>query len=810
MPRPRFSWRNLDNSLLEQLGSDLRLKGDPAAALEKEYGSTPKADFIRDAWPTLLDSWLPNDPEACSAMAEDLRSKGLGDIEIESQLNYLKSCRNSQNLREACIKLFRDRGKRESAESEDNETSGTWKQEKPSDEGLPSQEEEEGQRKAVHTNGVTGVDSESHEGAGNKSRGREAFADNASSTLRATEDKVGSADQKAAESPMESPGLDSDGDELSAAQLKLAVALLPSDVREGLVRLGYLDSQGEWISTDRSTEGLKRAIAVANHSAEPLETDLPQRTLTPERQPITVPPGSAPTISNKRQDRKTQGAATQTEQRRRIRWGMHTGPLIIVGALLAVTISSGPIGFVLLIIFGLPIALYSFYMDLNEQAQRVGATTMRKSASTISISAAEAIPHKAQTTSSSKGWTEPPCFDYSPRSGKTPETEEWGTANMRIIINYASDAAIYCLALKATQHSKGKGSRSAEIDVIWGGILLMAAEQDKELAKCLQIAEKSIKGMVFNKLIQDGIFRELANGELTLADGISEAEDISFTNTEYAEVEVDGLVFPLLTELSPDQINYYGVNERAWVEKYPNGAQNWHRIATHSRLLSQKRVTASQTAAGPWLYTAAINEEMRLNVEAEHEQQADGEQPQSLTDQDRALMSMWDLVRPAEAVDLKFMVMDSEGRFAGEFSADDKHGNRYFVVIENSEGAWSMRSNLTCNDPDTLSKSAKAGLAQYRDICAKATYRYETHYNNDSSNDVAREKSSDNTNESQPSSVLTGNELIQRVKELGDMPPKSLAKACGYVTRIQGSEDGDAEAFYNALFHAHSSQKELS
>jgi len=809
MPRPSFSWQNLDKSLLEQLGSDLRLKGDPATALEKEYGSTPKADFIRDAWPTLLDSWLPNDPEACSAMAEDLRSKGLGDVEIESQLNYLKGCRNSQNLREACIKLFRDRGKRESADSEDNKTVATWKQEKSSNEGLSSQEGEEGQRKAVHINKETGVESERHEDAGNTSRGREAFADNASSTLRATENKSGAADQKAEESPMKFPGLDSGGDQLSAAELKLALALLPSDVKEGLARLRYLNSQGEWISTDRSTEGLKRAIAMANQSAEHLETGLPQRIHTPERQPVTVPPGSAPTISNKRQVRKTQDAATQTKQRRRIRWGMHTGPLIIVGALLAVTISSGPIGFILLILFGLPIALYSFYKDLNEQAQRVDATTMRRSASTVSISAAGAIPHKAQTTSSSKGWTEPPCFDYSPRNGKTPDTEEWGTANMRIILNYASDAAIYCLALKATQHGKGKGSRSAEIDVIWGGIILMATEQDKEMAKCLQIAEKSIKGMVFNKLIQDGFCRELANGELALADGIPEAEDVSFTNTEYAEVEVDGIVFPLLTELSPDQITYYGANERAWVEEYPTGAQKWHRIANHSRLLSQKRVTASQTAAGLWLYTAAINEETRLNVKAEHEQQADAKQPQSLTDQDRALLSMWDLVRPAEAVDLNFIVMDSEGRFAGEFSADDQHGNRYFVVTENSKGSWSMRSNLTCNDPNTLSRSAKAGLAQYRDICTKATYRYETHYNNVSSKDMVREKSSDNIIESEPSSALTGNELIQRVKELGDMPPKSLAKACGYMTRIQGSADGDAEAFYNALFHAHSTQKEL-
>lgn len=806
MPRPRFSWLNLDNSLLEHLGSVLRLKGDPATALEKEYGSTPKADFIRDAWPILLESWLPNDPEACSAVAECLRSKGLGEVEIESQLNYLKSCRNSQNLREACIKIFLDRGKRESAGSEVNKTSSTWKQEKSSNDELPSQEEEDGLRGVVRASRLSGVDSDSNEDTGNSSRGREAFADNASSTYRASEEKSGAADQKAAESLMESPGLDSDRDQLSAEELDLAIALLPSDVREGLVRLGHLDSQGEWVSADRSTEGLKRAISMANQSAAPLEADLPQRTETPKVGTIPMPPSSAPTISNKQHNIKIQDNTIQAEPRRRIRWGMHTGPLIIVGALLAVTISSGLIGFVLLIFFGLPIAFYSFYKDLNEQAKRLGATTIRRSELTLSRSAAETIPSKTQATSSTQGWTEPPCFDYSPRNGKKPDTEEWGKANIQIILNYATDAAIYCLALKATQNGKGKGTRSAEIDVIWSGILLMAAEQDKEMAKCLQIAEKSIKSMVFNKLIQDGLCRELANGELTLAEGIPEAEDVSFANTEYAEMEIDGIVFPLLTELSPDQISYYGADKRAWVENYPTGAENWHKIATHSRLLSQKRVTASQTEAGPWLYTAAINE-VQLNSQTEHEQDANAEQPRSVTDQDSALLSMWDLVRPAEAVDLKFIVMDSEGRFAGEFSADDQHGDRYFTITENSKGAWSMGSNLICNDPDTLSKSAKAGLTQYRDICTKATYRYETDSNNIHSNDGVQDMSSTNTDRSQLSSALTGNDLIQRVRELGDVPAQSLAKACGYVTTIQGAEDGDTEAFYNALFHAHSSQK---
>ena len=425
----------------------------------------------------------------------------------------------------------------------------------------------------------------------------------------------------------------------------------------------------------------------------------------------------------------------------------------------------------------------------------------------FSTSAAKGFPPTPQMTSLSQGWTEPPCFDYSPRNGKTPDTEEWGKANLSIIFNYATDASIYCLALKASQHGKCKGSRSAEIDVIWSAILLMASEQDKEMARCLQISEESIKGMVFTRLVREGFCRELANGELTLAEGIPEADETRFANKEYAEVEIDGIVFPMLTDLSPAQISYYGANKREWVDKYPAGADNWHKIVTHSRLLSEKRVNAYQTEAGPWLYTAAANEEIQLNVKVQDEPNADPEQPQSPANHDRALLGMWDLVRPAEAVDLKFMVMDSEGRFAGEFSADDQHGDRYFIVTEDSNDAWSIRSNLTCNDPDTLSKNAKSGLAQYRDICAKATYRYEASFNNVSPKNGEQDISTTKADASLPGSAFTGIDLIQRVKALGDMPPQSLAKACGYVKGIQGAENGDTEAFYNALFDAHSTQK---
>ena len=52
-------------------------------------------------------------------------------------------------------------------------------------------------------------------------------------------------------------------------------------------------------------------------------------------------------------------------------------------------------------------------------------------------------------------------------------------------------------------------------------------------------------------------------------------------------------------------------------------------------------------------------------------------------------------------------------------------------------------------------------------------------------------------------SMLTGQELLAKVKELGDAPKTELATACGYVSKKKdGSERVNFTAFYEALLNA--------
>ena len=50
--------------------------------------------------------------------------------------------------------------------------------------------------------------------------------------------------------------------------------------------------------------------------------------------------------------------------------------------------------------------------------------------------------------------------------------------------------------------------------------------------------------------------------------------------------------------------------------------------------------------------------------------------------------------------------------------------------------------------------------------------------------------------------MLTGAELLNRVKELGDCAKTDLARGCGYVvTKKDGSEQVKFTAFYLSLIH---------
>jgi hypothetical protein len=111
MPRYRFSWSNLPATLLQDLGAGLELLPPIDVALRNKYGARPKPDFVRDAWPTLLDAWLATDSASRAAVVGALRARGLGSVgapveSADDQMEYLRSCRNTTSLREVVAGTF--------------------------------------------------------------------------------------------------------------------------------------------------------------------------------------------------------------------------------------------------------------------------------------------------------------------------------------------------------------------------------------------------------------------------------------------------------------------------------------------------------------------------------------------------------------------------------------------------------------------------------------------------------------------------------------------------------------------------------
>lgn len=118
MPRFKFQWANLPDELQQSLlPEDQRGSGKASDGLKRAFGARPKEEFIRDQWPVLLENWLRKDAQSCELLASSLRSLGLGDTAIASDIDYLVGCKNTKNLRSYALRAFLDFGEQSISQS---------------------------------------------------------------------------------------------------------------------------------------------------------------------------------------------------------------------------------------------------------------------------------------------------------------------------------------------------------------------------------------------------------------------------------------------------------------------------------------------------------------------------------------------------------------------------------------------------------------------------------------------------------------------------------------------------------------------
>lgn len=118
MPRFKFQWANLPDELQRGLlPEDQRGSASASDDLKKAFGARPKEEFIRDQWPVLLENWLRKDAQSCELLTSSLRSLGLGDTSITSNIDYLVGCKNTKNLRSYALRAFLDFGEQSLSQS---------------------------------------------------------------------------------------------------------------------------------------------------------------------------------------------------------------------------------------------------------------------------------------------------------------------------------------------------------------------------------------------------------------------------------------------------------------------------------------------------------------------------------------------------------------------------------------------------------------------------------------------------------------------------------------------------------------------
>ncbi|MDF2468274.1 MAG: rapA, partial [Rhodococcus erythropolis] len=116
MPRYRFSWSNLPESLLDQLCEHLFVDNGgltSAEVLQSGYGARPKDNFVVEAWEPLRENWLNGDKPSRDwvvATLRELRDEHGRATSRRAQMDYLRELRNAKTLRAVVLEAFIELG----------------------------------------------------------------------------------------------------------------------------------------------------------------------------------------------------------------------------------------------------------------------------------------------------------------------------------------------------------------------------------------------------------------------------------------------------------------------------------------------------------------------------------------------------------------------------------------------------------------------------------------------------------------------------------------------------------------------------
>ena len=121
MSGDQFAWEHLPAQLVRALNeyAGLALIASPAD-LARTYDTPPDEEFIRENWEVLRDEWLADDDAARPAVVAQLwKHVGYADqypSGRHAEVAFLRTCNNSQRLRQAALAEFLRLGERPSAE----------------------------------------------------------------------------------------------------------------------------------------------------------------------------------------------------------------------------------------------------------------------------------------------------------------------------------------------------------------------------------------------------------------------------------------------------------------------------------------------------------------------------------------------------------------------------------------------------------------------------------------------------------------------------------------------------------------------
>ncbi len=183
-------------------------------------------------------------------------------------------------------------------------------------------------------------------------------------------------------------------------------------------------------------------------------------------------------------------------------------------------------------------------------------------------------------------------FDYSIIEGEVG-TEEHGISVLRMCLQFSIATMCDALEINARARNSGRIDTGLTPSVLFQGVLMLAELRDESLVPLLQSSEDEITQFCMEHLMEKGLIHINDDGTIIGRWTTDESDEDEYST-------LDGIVYPMVTTMSPDRVLFFAENKDLFQVMHPSGS--FAHITNSVRHIKENLVSVTEHK-GKYLYS---------------------------------------------------------------------------------------------------------------------------------------------------------------------------------------------------------------